>query len=216
MPGCRGRPSHQRSLPGRVPQRHLVLDAHRGSQRHHLMEGGLQPSPTTLGPRQHAAGRVRNEIHAGKTGHMRPETKPRTLLTPEEKRVSGHSQYTIGADDDPTFATIFPAKSNICSHSGGIKLRAGLCSLRMSSLATTPQVELAALSAFAFAVKRLPSSRWLGGRLILFLAPSRIRSARGADPERPKARTPCARPMPRQANELPAASPTVSACRREW
>jgi hypothetical protein len=43
------------------------------------MEGGLQPSPTTLGTRQHAAGRVRNEINAGKTGRMRPKTKPRTL-----------------------------------------------------------------------------------------------------------------------------------------
>ncbi|WP_245262803.1 transposase [Mesorhizobium sp. LSJC269B00] len=32
----------------------------------HLMEGGLQPPQATLGPRQHAAGRARNEIHAGK------------------------------------------------------------------------------------------------------------------------------------------------------
>jgi hypothetical protein len=37
------------------------------------MEGGLQPPPTTLGTRQHAASRVR------KTGRMRPEMKPRTL-----------------------------------------------------------------------------------------------------------------------------------------
>jgi hypothetical protein len=38
------------------------------------MEGGLQPPQTTLGPRKHAAGRVRDEINAGKTGRMRPET----------------------------------------------------------------------------------------------------------------------------------------------
>jgi transposase InsO family protein len=33
----------QRPLQGRVPQRYPVLDTARGPQRHHLMEGGLQP-----------------------------------------------------------------------------------------------------------------------------------------------------------------------------
>jgi len=51
-------------------QRHTVLDARRGPQRHHLMEGGLQPKSTTLGPRQHAARRVRPQIHARKTGRL--------------------------------------------------------------------------------------------------------------------------------------------------
>lgn len=63
----------------RVPQRHAVLDVRRGPQRHHLMEGGLQPPQTPLGPRQHHARRVRTKIHAGKTGRLKPETKPRTL-----------------------------------------------------------------------------------------------------------------------------------------
>jgi hypothetical protein len=57
----------------------LQVVSHRGTQRHHLMEGGLQPPLTPLGPRQHDARRVRPQIHAGKAGRLRPETKPRTL-----------------------------------------------------------------------------------------------------------------------------------------
>jgi hypothetical protein len=57
----------------------LFLNTFRSPRRHHAMEGGLQPSPTTLGARRHAAGRVRHEIHAGKAGCRRPKTKLRTV-----------------------------------------------------------------------------------------------------------------------------------------
>lgn len=65
-------------------------DTVRGPQRHHLMEAGFQPSQTTLGPRQRAAGRVRKEIHNGKTGRLRQERNPGLSLKPDEIGVSGN------------------------------------------------------------------------------------------------------------------------------
>ena len=73
-----------------------ALDARRCPQRHHLMEGGLQRSPTTLGPRQHATGRVRHEIHSGKTGRTRqlrtlPQTGGEEGLRSPVRRLTGRT-----------------------------------------------------------------------------------------------------------------------------
>lgn len=45
-------------------------------------------APHPLRPRQHATGRVRIEIHTGKTGRMRPEMKRKLSLNPKEIGVS--------------------------------------------------------------------------------------------------------------------------------
>src|SRR5690606_32549950 len=70
----------QRQLPRRVPQRDSVLVARPGTCHHHGMEGGLQQKQTALIAGQYHAQRVRNENGYGKTGRMRPDYKPKTLL----------------------------------------------------------------------------------------------------------------------------------------
>lgn len=100
----------ERPLSGRVPQRQAVLNARRGPQRHHLMEGRLQRSSTALGAWQHAPSLVRNEIHAGKKGRLRAETKPRTRpqtgentgLRPRRRaRVDGSDEEAVWRYSSP-------------------------------------------------------------------------------------------------------------------
>lgn len=111
----------QRSLPRRVPRRHTVLDARRSPQRHHLMEGELQQSPTTLGARQHAPGRVRNEIHTRKAVSSSvwakyAEALRRISLASRSSRFSRSSAFSCSATSGGTPPRLRPSTSARLTH----------------------------------------------------------------------------------------------------
>src|SRR5690606_36744955 len=63
-----------------MPQRDAVLVVTRGAGPDQRMEGGLQQPQTALLAGQSHAQRVRHATGTGKTGRIRPNINPRTLL----------------------------------------------------------------------------------------------------------------------------------------
>jgi|GEM_PF-4006808 len=80
----------QRQFPRRVPQRDPVLVACSSQHRPYRMEGGLQHKQTALVVRRYHPQRIRNKNGYGKPRRMRPDYKPKILLTLEGNWISGH------------------------------------------------------------------------------------------------------------------------------